>query len=89
MTGTGRILLIDDGTAARRSLSRALEKQGYEVEDHDAGAPALARLESGEDYDLVLTACHHHHEVTKHAAEMHHVRSSPRRRRSDWHRNCP
>ena len=55
MTGTGRILLIDDDTAARRSLSRALEKQGYEVEDHDAGAPALARLESGEDYDLVFT----------------------------------
>ncbi|MFQ5669343.1 MAG: sigma-54-dependent transcriptional regulator [Acidobacteriota bacterium] len=55
MTRTARILLIDDDAAGRNALRRALEKQGYRVEAHPAGAPAVARLEGGEEFDLVIT----------------------------------
>jgi DNA-binding NtrC family response regulator len=55
MNPPARILLIDDDAAGRTALRRALNKQGYEVEAHGAGAPALARLEGGEEFDLVIT----------------------------------
>ncbi len=50
-----RVLLIDDDASGRTALRRALQKQGCEVDAHDAGPPALARLEAGEEYDLVIT----------------------------------
>jgi DNA-binding NtrC family response regulator len=55
MSGTARILLIDDDAAARTALRRALEKHGYEVESHASGVPAVGRVEAGEVYDLVIT----------------------------------
>ena len=35
------------------------------------------------NYDLVVNASQHHHEVSKHAAEMHLLRRSPRHRGSE------
>jgi hypothetical protein len=35
------------------------------------------------NYDLVIAASQHHHDVTKHAAEWHFVRRSPRGPRSE------
>ena len=40
------------------------------------------------NYDLVLTASHHHHEVSKHAAQLH-LRRSPRHRGSEWRSLSP
>jgi DNA-binding NtrC family response regulator len=50
-----RILLIDDDASGRTALRRALKGQGYEVEAHAAGATAMAVLESGAEFDLVIT----------------------------------
>lgn len=36
------------------------------------------------NYDLLITACQHHHEVSKHATDVHRVRRSPSGRRSEW-----
>jgi hypothetical protein len=41
------------------------------------------------NYDLMLTACQHHHDVTKHAAELHLLRGSPRHRGSEWRSLSP
>jgi hypothetical protein len=41
------------------------------------------------NYDLVLTACQQRHEVTKHAAEMHLLRGSPRNSGSEWRSFSP
>ena len=55
MSGRSRILLIDDDTAGRNALRRALEKQGHVVEAHASGPPALHSLETGGRFDLVIT----------------------------------
>jgi two-component system, cell cycle response regulator CpdR len=50
-----RILLAEDDEAMRAYLARALERSGYHISAHDRGTTALAALEAGEQYDLLLT----------------------------------
>ena len=51
---TLRILIVEDEAAIRLALSGLLRREGYEVEQADGGATAIARLRS-EAFDLVLT----------------------------------
>ncbi len=50
-----RILLAEDDDAMRGYLARALERSGYLVEPVDRGTAALALVEQGEPFDLLLT----------------------------------
>lgn len=50
-----RILLADDEEAMRTYLTRALERSGYAVTACDRGTTALAHVESGAPFDLLLT----------------------------------
>ncbi len=50
-----RILLAEDDDAMRVYLVRALERSGYAVAAVDRGTAALARIEAGEPFDLLLT----------------------------------
>jgi two-component system, cell cycle response regulator CpdR len=50
-----RILLAEDDDVMRQYLVRALEKSGYSVASVDRGTAALALLEAGEPFDLLLT----------------------------------
>ncbi len=50
-----RILLAEDDEAMRAYLSRALEKSGYAVTAVDRGTTALAEVQSGGVFDLLLT----------------------------------
>lgn len=50
-----RILLAEDDEVMRQYLTRALEKNGYEVESADRGTTAYAMLQAGEAFDLLLT----------------------------------
>ncbi|WP_293882607.1 cell cycle two-component system response regulator CpdR [Sphingomonas sp.] len=50
-----RILLAEDDDAMRVYLVRALEKSGYSVVACDRGTTALAHVESGQAFDLLLT----------------------------------
>jgi two-component system cell cycle response regulator CpdR len=50
-----RILLAEDDDAMRVYLVRALERSGYAVEAVDRGTAALAKVETGEMFDLLLT----------------------------------
>jgi two-component system, cell cycle response regulator CpdR len=50
-----RILLAEDDSAMREYLSRALQRSGYAVVDVDRGSAALALIEAGERFDLLLT----------------------------------
>ena len=50
-----RILLVDDHAAARRALRCYLEELGYQCEEAEHGAAALAWLEEGHPVDLVIT----------------------------------
>ncbi|MFM9976651.1 MAG: cell cycle two-component system response regulator CpdR [Sphingomonadaceae bacterium] len=50
-----RILLAEDDDAMRGYLVRALERSGYAVEAHDRGTTALAAIERGDAFDLLLT----------------------------------
>jgi two-component system cell cycle response regulator CpdR len=49
------ILLADDDDSMRQYLARALEKAGFRVAAVDRGAAALALLDAGEAFDLLLT----------------------------------
>jgi DNA-binding NtrC family response regulator len=51
---TARLLIVEDERAIRLALSGLLRREGYEVEQAEAGASAVARL-AGEAFDLVLT----------------------------------
>ncbi|QPM89652.1 Sensor histidine kinase RcsC [Pseudooceanicola algae] len=54
--GSGQqILLVEDQIELREPLVAILMRLGYEVEDVDTGVEAIARLESGETFDLVLS----------------------------------
>jgi two-component system cell cycle sensor histidine kinase/response regulator CckA len=57
LTGTARILLIEDEDAVRTFSSRALANKGYQVTEANGGESALAILEEqGVDaFDLVIT----------------------------------
>ncbi len=50
-----RILLAEDDDVMRQYLARALTKAGYAVVDVDCGTEALAQVESGAGFDLLLT----------------------------------
>lgn len=49
------ILLAEDDDAMRQYLARALERSGYRITAVDRGTAALALIEAGERYDLLLT----------------------------------
>ena len=57
LTGTARILLVEDEDAVRTFSSRALANKGYEVLDAESGDAALARMAREEDkaIDLLIT----------------------------------
>ena len=48
-----RLLLVDDEEPLRRALSRLLERS-YDVQTADSGQAALACLENGRDFDVIL-----------------------------------
>jgi two-component system, cell cycle response regulator CpdR len=50
-----RILLAEDDDAMRTYLARALTRSGYAVHAVDRGTTALAEIQRGEAYDLLLT----------------------------------
>ncbi len=50
-----RILLAEDDDVMRQYLARALTRSGYAVVDVDRGTAALAYVEAGEKFDLLLT----------------------------------
>lgn len=50
-----RILLAEDDDVMREYLGRSLERSGYAVVAVDRGTAALAVLEKGERFDLLLT----------------------------------
>ena len=50
----GRILLVDDEAAVRVTLRAILESQGYDCDEAEHGAAALALLQQ-EHFDLVIT----------------------------------
>ena len=49
-----RVLVVEDEAAIRLALGGLLRREGYEVEQAESGAAALARV-GGEPFDLVLT----------------------------------
>jgi two-component system cell cycle sensor histidine kinase/response regulator CckA len=57
LTGTARILLVEDEDAVRTFSSRALANKGYEVLDAESGEAALAVMEQQENknIDLMIT----------------------------------
>ena len=55
VTGGARILLVDDDEAVRVTTAMILESLGYVIETSVGGIPALARLEEGATFDLLLT----------------------------------
>ena len=57
LTGTARILLVEDEDAVRTFSSRALGNKGYEVLDAESGEAALALVEaqSNKHLDLMIT----------------------------------
>ena len=50
-----RLLVVEDRESLRRMLERALAGEGYAVVTEPDLAPALARFDQGEPFDLVLT----------------------------------
>jgi signal transduction histidine kinase/CheY-like chemotaxis protein len=48
-----RLLLVDDEEPLRRALSRLIERS-YDVQAVDSGQAALACLEAGQDFDVIL-----------------------------------
>jgi two-component system cell cycle sensor histidine kinase/response regulator CckA len=56
MTGTGRVLLVEDEDAVRGFASEALKRQGYEVLQASTGAEAIELMNSEESgVDLVVS----------------------------------
>jgi two-component system response regulator HydG len=55
MTETGRILVVDDDEAQIALLKTVLEADGWAVLPARSGAEALARLDAGDDVDVVLS----------------------------------
>ena len=49
-----RVLIVEDEAAIRLALSGLLRREGYDVEQADAGDAAIARLRA-DAFDLVLT----------------------------------
>lgn len=54
-TGDERILLVDDEDAVRRTVTQLLQRLGYAVVEAAEAKDALALLDAGEKFDLLLT----------------------------------
>ena len=50
-----RVVLVDDDDGSRTAMATGLRRVGYEVAEFDAGEPALAALEEGEQVDVLIT----------------------------------
>jgi len=50
-----RILLAEDDDSMRQFLTMALERAGHDITSVEGGLEALAALEEGGDYDLLLS----------------------------------
>jgi signal transduction histidine kinase/ActR/RegA family two-component response regulator len=55
VTGTERVLLVDDDEIVRTTVALMMEDLGYTVIEAGSGAEALAILERGEKVDLLFT----------------------------------
>ena len=56
LTGTGRVLLVEDEDVVRSFAARALKRQGYEVLEADSGVAALELMaECDSDVDIVVS----------------------------------
>ncbi len=53
--GLARLLLVDDDALVREVLAGQMEELGYRVTRADSGPVALARLDSGEAPDIMIT----------------------------------
>ncbi len=49
------IFLVDDDEGSRDAMRRALERMGYAVQPFESAAPALERLEAGDEVDVVIS----------------------------------
>ena len=54
-SATRRVLLVDDDSMVRLLLAAHLEDVGYDIVQASDGLDALARLDDGEDIDLLVT----------------------------------
>ncbi len=54
MSHPGKILIVDDDPLFRETYEDVLGKEGYEVEATADGAAALAKLDAGQGFDVVL-----------------------------------
>ena len=52
---SARVLLVDDDAMVRQVLAGQLEELGYHVAQASDGLAALARLDAGEEVDLLVT----------------------------------
>lgn len=55
LTGTGRVLLVEDEVEVRHFGVRALKRQGYQVIEASDGVEALAAVDRGEKVDIVVS----------------------------------
>lgn len=55
MVSKARVVLVDDDDGSRTAMATGLRRVGYEVAEFDAGEPALAALEAGEQVDVLIT----------------------------------
>jgi DNA-binding NtrC family response regulator len=50
-----RVVLVDDDDGSRAAMATGLRRVGYEVDEFDAGEPALAAFEAEEPADVLIT----------------------------------
>ena len=55
MVSIARIVLVDDDDGSRAAMATGLRRVGYEVDEFDAGEPALAAFEAEEPADVLIT----------------------------------
>jgi signal transduction histidine kinase len=53
----GRVLVVDDDAAARRTMVRVLESEGHEVLEAATGSDALTLVSHGEAIDVLCSDC--------------------------------
>ncbi|MFZ5477227.1 MAG: response regulator [Myxococcota bacterium] len=58
VTGTGRVLLVDDDPDVRATVRLMLEILGYDVVEADGGAAAVALVGGGDVPDAVMLDLH-------------------------------
>ena len=52
--GPGRLLVVEDNQVNQKVVTAVLRKRGFVIELANDGREALAKLESGADFDLIL-----------------------------------